>query len=80
MPRDQDRAEALAQLDAWGLLPRVLVSHDVCMKSLWRRYGGYGYTNLLDRVRPTMTAVGLADEAQRQLCLINPSRVFAFSH
>jgi phosphotriesterase-related protein len=79
MPRDEGRVDALAQLDAWGLLPRVLVSHDVCMKSLWRRYGGFGYTNLLDRVRPMMTAVGLSDEAQRQLLLINPSRVFAFA-
>ena len=49
------------------------------MKSLWRRYGGLGYTNLLDRVRPMMTAAGLAAEAQRQLFVINPSRVFAFA-
>ena len=78
MPRDEDRVEALAQLHAWGLLSSVLISHDVCLKSLWRKYGGYGYTDLLERVRPMMDQAGLGADAQRQLFITNPSRVYAF--
>lgn len=78
MPRDEERLEALARLVSWGLAPRLLVSHDVCFKSQWRRYGGYGYTDLLDRLRPIMPRYGLDARAQEQLFVTNPRRLFAF--
>ena len=78
MPQDEDRVAALSALASWGLLKNVLVSHDVCLKSLWHRYGGRGYDNLLSRIRPMMTAAGLGDLEQHQLFVTNPARVFAF--
>jgi phosphotriesterase-related protein len=78
-PRDEVRVEALTQLREWGLLDRVLVSQDVGFKFLWKRYGGYGYANLLQRVRPMMLAAGLDAGDQHRLMVTNPARVFAFS-
>jgi phosphotriesterase-related protein len=77
-PRDEVRVEALAQLRDWGLLDRVLLSQDVCFKFLFKRFGGYGYTNLLERVRPMMIAAGLDAGDQHRLFVTNPARVFAF--
>ena len=78
MPRDEERLEALGQLCSWGLGSQILASHDVCFKSLWYRYGGYGYTDLLTRLRPSMPRYGLDEEAQDQLFVTNPARLLAF--
>lgn len=78
MPRDEERVEALAQLIGFGYGSRVLVSQDVCMRSLWKTYGGRGYDNLLSRVRPMMASAGIGEAAQTELLLTNPSRIFSF--
>jgi phosphotriesterase-related protein len=78
MPSDERRVEALAELRAQGLLPHVLVSHDVCMRSLWRRFGGYGYTNLFSRIAAMLVRAGF-DEADLNLLFVkNPARTFAY--
>ena len=80
MPTDERRVEALAEMVAAGLLDSMLVSQDVCFRHLWRRYGGYGYTNLLTRVRPMMTRAGLLADIQHRLFVANPARILAFEH
>lgn len=78
MPRDEERVAGIAQLVQWGLGDHVLVSQDVCLRSLWRSYGGHGYDNLLRRVAPMMRAAGIDEAVQAALMVHNPARVLAF--
>lgn len=78
MPRDEERVDGIAQLLQWGLGDRVLVSQDVCLRSLWHTYGGQGYDNLLRRIPPMLRAAGVDDAMQADLMIHNPARVLAF--
>lgn len=78
MPRDEERLAGLAQLVEWGLEANVLISQDVCLRTLWHSYGGRGYDNLLTRIPPMMRTFGIDPQTQAQLMIANPSRVFAF--
>lgn len=78
MPSDVQRLRAVAQLLDWGLGDQLLLSHDVCMKSLWCAYGGYGYTGLPARLVPAMDHLGIGAAQRRQLFVDNPGRVFGF--
>ncbi len=78
MPRDEERVAGIAQLLEWGLGANVLVSQDVCLRTLWHAYGGRGYDNLLTRIPSLMRAHGIDEKAQAELMITNPARVFSF--
>lgn len=78
MPTDRDRVAALAQLDHWGLLERILVSQDVCFRTQWTRYGGKGYANLLTGAAALMDEAGLGPDKRHKLMVENPARLLAF--
>ena len=53
-------------------LRRVLLSHDVCMKSHLRAYGGQGYDYVLTGFVPRLRQAGLSDEQIHTLTVDNP--------
>jgi phosphotriesterase-related protein len=78
MPTDEQRVRNLVMMERWGLLERVLISHDVCMRSLWHRCGGKGYDNLLGPARVLMEGAGFGETQLRLLSIENPGRLLAF--
>ena len=78
MPSDQERVAAVAQLLDRGIGDRLLLSHDVCFRHLWTRYGGYGYANLLTRVTSLMSDAGISAADRERLFVHNPAQVFAY--
>lgn len=78
MPTDRQRVTALAELIAAGLVDQLLISHDVCMKSQWRLFGGTGYVNLLERVPPMFEEDGVTAADLRTMMVTNPARLLAF--
>lgn len=59
-----------------GFQSQLLLSHDVCMKSHLRAYGGTGYTAIFDHLVPALEKRGIAASEIRQLLVENPRRVF----
>ena len=78
MPSDVQRLEAIATLATEGLAPSILVSQDVCLRSLWQRYGGKGYVGLLKDIQLLGDDVGVPRELWTTLLTVNPARVFAY--
>lgn len=78
MPTDRQRLEAIATLADEGLASSILVSQDVCLRSLWQRYGGRGYAGLLGDVRRLGDEVGVPNSLWTTLLADNPARVFAY--
>jgi phosphotriesterase-related protein len=75
-PSDQENADnILALLDA-GHVNRVLISSDVFLKSLLRRYGGPGYAHILQYFVPRLERLGVSSEVIRQLLVDNPKTLF----
>ncbi|WP_419554515.1 phosphotriesterase family protein [Candidatus Poriferisodalis sp.] len=78
MPTDDTRLQALATLWEEGLIGRVLVSHDVCQRSLWLHYGGHGYTKLLADLPTRLASVGLPSRVWMDLLTVGPQGVFGY--
>ncbi len=67
--------EAIPKLIAEGYEDRILLSHDVYTKMQLKRYGGNGYSFVLESVLPELIKRGVSDEQCRKLVVDNPARI-----
>lgn len=75
-PSDEDNARNIVSLVDAGYLGRLLLSSDIFLKNLLRRYGGPGYGHLLQYFVPRLRRHGLDSEAVEQLLVANPRSLF----
>ena len=68
-------AIAVSQLMEAGYEDRVLLSHDVCWKVHLKRYGGFGYSFVLERFLPRLREMGVDDPQIEKMMTKNPKRV-----
>ena len=76
---DEEDAQHVAELVDAGVGQRVLLSSDIFLKSLLRRYGGPGYGHVLQYFVPRLKRYGLDAEAIQQLMVHNPRSLFEHS-
>jgi len=77
-PSDVDRAGYVADLVADGYADQLLLSQDIFLKYLLRKYGGHGYAHLLTDVLPMFEGAGVPDAAVEQILTDNPQRMLTF--
>lgn len=68
---DSERVDAVVELCERGHLERLLLSHDICMRNSLRRFGGWGYAHLAERVFEELDR-RVGEEARRRLTCVNP--------
>ena len=73
---DEEDAANIAALVRGGLGERLLVSSDIFLKSLLRRYGGPGYGHVLQYFVPRLERHGLSADEVEQLLARNPRSLF----
>jgi len=76
---DEQRMAAVAELCEAGYSEQLLLSHDICMKNSLRRYGGWGYGHLGERVFPVLEE-RLGKGMLWRLTRINPLEFLAIQH
>jgi phosphotriesterase-related protein len=76
-PCDEENARALRGLVTGGYLSRLLLSHDVFLKMMLTRYGGFGYAYILRHFVPRLRRHGLSEDQIEVMLVHNPRRVFA---
>ena len=76
--RTSQVVEAIPKLIEEGYGDRILLSQDVCNKTHLKRYGGNGYSFILERVLPTLRRKGVPEEQIKGLIVDNPRRVLTF--
>jgi phosphotriesterase-related protein len=76
-PCDEENARALRGLVTGGYLGRLLLSHDVFLKMMLTRYGGFGYAYILRHFVPRLRRHGLTEDQIQVMLVHNPRRVFA---
>jgi phosphotriesterase-related protein len=72
--RDFERVQAVKALIDAGYLRQILISNDVCLKTLLHKYGGWGYDHILTNVVPMMLDEGITQEQIDVLVRDNPRR------
>jgi phosphotriesterase-related protein len=79
-PSDEENAAAIASLVADGYGKSILISHDVFLKMMLTRHGGFGYGYILKHFVPRLKRHGVNDQAIRTMLVDNPRRVFSAAH
>lgn len=76
-PSDPETAAAIKRLIDDGFIRQLLLSHDVWLKMMWVRYGGFGYGHVLKHFVPRLRRLGVTEEQVDVLLRQNPRDVFA---
>ena len=71
-------AEAVPKLIEAGYADRVLLSQDVCNKAHLKKYGGSGYSFILEKFLPELRSRGVTEEHIQMIMVENPKRVLTF--
>jgi phosphotriesterase-related protein len=79
LPNDGRRLELIRAVMARGHGAQVLIAHDICTRTRLRRFGGHGYTHLLENVVPVMRRKGFTEAESDLLLIDNPRRFLALS-
>lgn len=75
-PSDEQNAAAIATLLADGYGSRLLLSHDVFIKTLLRAYGGFGYAHVLTGFAERLERHGVGRTKLLEILTTNPKAVF----
>lgn len=60
---DLERIELLKKLIDEGYGKQILLSNDICLKTMWKKYGGNGYAHILNVVRKMALENGISATA-----------------
>ncbi|MEG1812596.1 MAG: hypothetical protein RR296_05285 [Clostridia bacterium] len=71
---DWDRVHLLQKMIARGYTSQLLLSCDICLKSLLHAYGGWGYDHVLTHIVPMLREVGVTQEQVDEMLITNPAR------
>ena len=78
-PTDTQRIQELKRLIENGWIDQIVISQDICMKCMTRKYGGWGYAHILDVLVPRFRAAGIGSKELEMLMLKNPRRLLTFA-
>lgn len=77
-PSDQLRVHAVLKLIEQGRSKQLLISQDVCMKMTHQRYGGFGYSYILEYIVPELMLRGIPRSEIDQILVENSRDVLAY--
>jgi phosphotriesterase-related protein len=75
-------AEVIAGIRALieaGYGDRILVSQDVCTKTQLKKYGGMGFSYVMEFVLPEMRRLGVTEEQIYKIMVDNPRHILTFA-
>jgi len=78
MPNDGQRIRMISQLVDEGYAERVLLAHDMYSKHRLVKFGGHGYSHILQNVVPMMLTRGISQQLVDQFLINNPKRWLTF--
>jgi phosphotriesterase-related protein len=76
--QDPGRIKMVQELIEHGHLQQVLVSNDVALKMLQKKYGGWSYEHILANIKPFMLRMGIPPKSIDSMLYYNPARMIAY--
>ena len=68
---DLERIRLLKKLLDEGYQKQILICNDICLKSMWKRYGGLGYAHILRGVKAMALENGITESLYSSLLTEN---------
>ena len=75
MPSDIERVNSIAILCHEGYDRQIVMAQDVGMRMLWKRYGGSGYSLVLEWAVPLLRKLGVTEQQIHNMLVENPRRI-----
>ncbi|MDE0138034.1 MAG: hypothetical protein OXM57_12270 [bacterium] len=75
MPGDIERVDAIAMLCHEGYDRQIVMAQDVGVRLLWKRFGGSGYSLVLEWAVPMLRARGVTESQIHNMLVENPRRI-----
>ena len=76
--RDTERIELVVQTVERGYVDQILLSHDICWKTLLVEYGGWGFAHLSNNIEPRLRDRGVTSAQIETMRVFNPARWLAW--
>ena len=73
--QDVERVRVVKQLVDSGYDRQLLITNDLCLKSMLHAYGGWGYEHILEHVVPMLRSHGVPPQAIDTILVDNPRRL-----
>jgi phosphotriesterase-related protein len=73
--RDIERVHVIRDLVERGFERQILITNDICLKSMLRTYGGLGYDHVVRSIGPMMLDEGIPQTSIDVFLRENPARV-----
>ncbi len=77
--RDIERVQTIKNLMDKGFSDKILISCDICLKTLLHQFGGWGYDHVLVNIVPMLKEAGLTDGQISKLLMDNPQNFIRIS-
>ena len=68
-------AHSISKLIEAGYEDKILLSHDVCWKTHLKKYGGFGYSFIIERFLPYLRQIGVGDTQINKMMIENPKSI-----
>lgn len=78
MPSDSQRVTTLAFLAKEGYGDKIVIAHDIHTKNRLTKYGGHGYSHILNNIVPKMLRRGFSQHQVDKILIDNPKRWLTF--
>ncbi|MBE6630501.1 MAG: hypothetical protein E7624_06595 [Ruminococcaceae bacterium] len=75
---DMERAEMIARLLSDGYGDRLLVTNDLCLRTMLAEYGGNGFMHVARTILPMLRYVGVTEQDIHRLTVQNPADFLDF--
>lgn len=75
--RDLERVRIIGDLVRAGFAGQILVTNDICLKSMLCCYGGWGYGHILQNIIPLMRSEALQEDMIHRIIRVNPVTLFS---
>ena len=74
---DLERIELLKTLIGEGYGDRILICNDICLKTMWKKFGGRGYAHILRDVKDMAIKSGIGEDVYNSILTENVRRFMA---
>jgi len=78
MLSDAQRVDTILQLINEGYEDRIIISHDIHTKHRLTKFGGHGFSHILENIVPKMISRGISAETVHKILVTNPSEWLTF--
>jgi len=78
MLSDAQRVDTILQLINEGYEDKIIISHDIHTKHRLTKFGGHGYSHILENIVPKMISRGISAETVHKILVTNPSEWLTF--